>query len=431
MSARLGCFALLGVALAACTPTRLDLGENLDAGAAAPIVALAAGRHRTFAVRGDGRVFAFGTGAEGQLALAPDALPASCDVGAGAVACALVPVPTPTLDGADELALGLEHGCARRGGEVACWGLDLFGMRGVGATGDAPAPTPVAVAIDDAVSIAAGDWGTCAVHADGGVSCWGALLPAAVGRVAAELETCALDPSWALRFDLPFGGAATVPCATRPLRVPDLTSVARVALGRAHLCALRTDGSVVCLGSSELGQRGDGSTSGVSVSPVDAVDASVVAIDAGSAHTCVVQADEVHCWGDDRRGESGQQPAPTRCADGGGCVARPTLVAGFADLVVDRLAVGSHHACALSAGDAFCFGDAVGAGGAGETCELGPCRIPAVSTATGLAGPIAAGDAHTCAVTAAGGVVCWGSGAGGELGDGGGASSTSPVAVSF
>ena len=48
----------------------------------------------------------------------------------------------------------------------------------------------------------------------------------------------------------------------KPVEVQELTGVERLALGRMHACALRTDGTVMCWGNAQGGQLGDG-TSGI------------------------------------------------------------------------------------------------------------------------------------------------------------------------
>ena len=56
---------------------------------------------------------------------------------------------------------------------VSCWGLNYYGRLGQGEDYRAhylPAKVP---GIDDAVALAVGNYHTCVVHGDGGVSCWG------------------------------------------------------------------------------------------------------------------------------------------------------------------------------------------------------------------------------------------------------------------
>jgi alpha-tubulin suppressor-like RCC1 family protein len=83
---------------------------------------------------------------------------------------------TPTrvegVSGASQVAIGTSHGCAIvTGGRVQCFGSNELG--GLGSP-DRRARGPLFVdSVVDAVSIAAGDFGTCAVSRDGTLTCWG------------------------------------------------------------------------------------------------------------------------------------------------------------------------------------------------------------------------------------------------------------------
>src|SRR2546423_9352186 len=72
------------------------------------------------------------------------------------------------------LAAGLRHACAiRDDGTVACWGLNYEGQLGDGTSVDRTSPVPV-VNLGQAISIAAGEFHTCAIlGASGTVRCWG------------------------------------------------------------------------------------------------------------------------------------------------------------------------------------------------------------------------------------------------------------------
>ena len=129
-------------------------------------------------------------------------------------------------------------------------------------------------------------------------------------------------------------------------------------------------------------------------------------IAAGFAHTCVVTSTgRVGCWGGNAYGELG---------NGGGSLdlaSRPVEVKGLGSRVRE-ITAGGQHTCALtSAGAVACWGE-------NRLRQVGIAPTPDGRTPTpvGVAGlrsgirAIAAGSQHTCALTSGGGVRCWGSG---------------------
>lgn len=120
-------------------------------------------------------------------------------------------------------------------------------------------------------------------------------------------------------------------------------------------------------------------------------------------------ATDLWCWGQDNSLMNGLLSNGTT----------PWKVKGLPGDVVD-VAVGDYHACALvksgagSGGDVYCWGsNELGQLGQGYTnSTIGgkfvgshtPLRVGRISNVTALY----AEDRGTCAVTAAGGVVCWG-----------------------
>ncbi len=95
------------------------------------------------------------------------------------------------------------------------------------------------------------------------------------------------------------------------------------------------------------------------------------------------------------------------------------------------LALGGVHTCALTTADAVkCWGsNTFGQLGDGTTTpRLSPTNVPELSS--GVAA-VAAGISHTCAVTTADAVKCWGSNTFGQLGDGTTTDQHSPVGISL
>ena len=98
----------------------------------------------------------------------------------------------------------------------------------------------------------------------------------------------------------------------------------------------------------------------------------------------------------------------------------PVDVVGL-DTGVAALAAGGGHTCALTvAGGVKCWGrNDYGQLGDGQACGSGICPIPVdVAELTSGVSAIAADEEHTCAVTVNGTAKCWGVNLSGELGDG-------------
>lgn len=141
------------------------------------------------------------------------------------------------LDGVSAIASGGgSHTCALRNGQVYCWGLNDFGQLGVPTATLAQRPYAAAVASIDAVTaIGAAEGLTCAARPDG-VWCWGNTFGPGGTRVPSAKPLPVKGPA----------GAAA------------LTNVTSLAVGKNHVCALRSDATVWCWGLNARGQLGDG-----------------------------------------------------------------------------------------------------------------------------------------------------------------------------
>lgn len=176
--------------------------------------------------------------------------------------------------------------------------------------------------------------------------------------------------------------------------------VASVAVGRFYFCTLTTAGEVRCFGRNDKGQLGLGDTvDQINPTTVKGFDGPVTSIRAsmGGAYTCAVtKSGAVYCWGELPAGIVGADP---------GIAVTPLRVEGFEEAAVEVVA-GAAHACArLVSGKVACWGY-------GLTGEIGNGRgestsTPVLANITDVVG-LAAGRSHTCAIRSEGSVFCWG-----------------------
>lgn len=286
------------------------------------------------------------------------------------------------------------------------------------------------------IDVAAMQLATCGIDVGGRLYCWGSngggLLglgddngarvetsPVAVGTdtwidvEAGNLHACAIRADrrlfcWGVGQSGALGdGAERVNLA--PNEVAGEGQWSRVSPGDAHTCAIRTDGALFCWGEGEFGRLGQG-TEESSSSPVRVgTDSDWTEVSAGVQHICGIRGGALYCWGDSQFGRLG-------VADSLEPVPSPQLVDD--SRTWRTIAAGQFHTCAITdAAELFCFG--IGPRGQLGVPELNPLGLVQVE---GRFDVVATGWDHTCAVertdTALAGLRCWGGGTSGKLGIG-------------
>ena len=186
--------------------------------------------------------------------------------------------------------------------------------------------------------------------------------------------------------------------------------IAAVSTGSDFACALTVDGRVLCWGANDAGQLGNRTFRG-SPSPVEVsgLRSQAKAISAGYGHACALAGDgSVLCWGENAYGQLGNRDMKNS--------AEPVLVSGLGTKAT-AIAAGGGHTCALTAsGGVLCWGN--NASGSLGNNKTGNSAKPVA--VLGLDGPVialTAGGEHTCALTAKGGLLCWGDNSISQLGN--------------
>jgi alpha-tubulin suppressor-like RCC1 family protein len=265
----------------------------------------------------------------------------------------------------DSISVGADHACAVVDGGVKCWGSNEYGQLGYG--GGASAIAVEAIAPDSGVTqVSAGGFHTCALFAYGDIQCWGKNAEGQLGNGNWNDSYQATD----VVIDFQDG-------------LVDLVGATQISAGRYHTCAVVAEGGIKCWGDNSRGQLGvdsDSSYQAIDVVVEVEVDGDPTyppltganQIATGEYHTCAVVAEGgIKCWGDNKYGQLGSSPGE-----------QPNGVDpnwGFSYAPFDVLY----------------------------------SRAPL----TGVV-QVSAGFGHTCAIVAAGKVMCWGLNTDGQRGEG-------------
>ncbi len=363
------------------------------------VIAIAAGRFHSLALKSDGSLWSFGLNVSGQLGTVTNSGTNSAN-----------PSPIQVLTNVVAIAAGGSHSLALRSdGKLWTFGDNQFGQLGVATNvgTNAPNPTPQQV-LTGATAVAAGIAHTTVLRIDGTVWSFGSNEFGQLGR--------------------PTNSGTNNPNSS-PVQV--LGGVKEIAAGDNHSLGLKGDGSVWSFGLNEFGQLGNATNSG-STSPNSSptqVLTGIIEIAAGGSHTMAVESDgSLSTFGSNLQGQLGSatnsgtttpNPAPIHA-----------LVGLYPSNPATAIAAGGRHSLVLrSDGTLLSFGS-------NEYGQLGN----SVNSGTDVPNPqpvqvltdvkaIAAGTDHTMALKNDGTLWTFGSNLHGQLGFATNSGTTTPNPV--
>lgn len=371
---------------------------TLDDSGSDGFVQVSAGKEHTCAVTAAGTAYCWGSNEFGQLGAASDTV--KCMREDRPIECRRAPVAVATTLSFRLIRAGGAHTCAlATDGRVYCWGDNLRGALGDPAVRTSAAPNPV-VSSETFVDLSVGGNHSCALRGDGAAFCWGSNLDGQLGiatvgagaavptqtqtsqrfvsLAAGERRTCArlgdgTPFCWGAIWVTRQNGVEVTRSQGLPLRLVGAPVFAAIAVGSHTTCGVTPDDRAFCWEANPTGSMGDGSRTGSTIPKLVNTSLRFVRISVGAFHSCAIGEDGfAYCWGSDASGQLGVSPASL---------------------------------------DGRCGAPAA----AGTSCAVTPIRV----MGRRIYSEITAGQGdHTCALTLAGNIYCWGAGALGQRGDG-------------
>ena len=283
-----------------------------------------------------------------------------------------------------------------------CWGFGTNGQLGNGSSTTSYSPVPVSTgempAGGTVKAISTGESHSCVIASDDKPYCWGL-------NIDGQLGVANNDPK-------------NVPTAVMGL--PGNGTVKMISAGNNHTCAIAFNNNVYCWGLNTNGQLGD-STTLPKYMPTASVGGAlnnkmIISVSAGGYHTCAMDSFGIdYCWGLNDNGQLGDGTLTSKLTSSTVTTISPKAFSSIA------IGGGSNHICGTIIADtpteSYCWGaGANGVLGNGNTLES---SIPVL--VSDLIGDhlksISSNGYHSCGISVADKLYCWGINTNGGLGD--------------
>ncbi len=420
------------------------------------VAKVATGGLHSCALKRDGTVWCWGSGAYGKL-------------GNGDTADQHLPVQVSNVVDFVDIEAGFFNSCGiRHNGEAWCWGRGNTGQLGNGTTSDSNIPVQVSTITNWAKLTVNGIQGqVCGITKDGTAYCWGEGTNGKLGNggtgqqntpvavlkdtgsgswrdwidIDSELHnTCGVRRTgqaycWGVDADGQIGNGSATSTYNRPVAVSTYSDFKKIAVGSGSICGLRVNGEVACWGDDGSGELGNGpDITGDQASPVMTPLKNIIDIAAGldaflaisdtnvrpvikepvgtgkitnlDNAACAIKSDgTAWCWGQDTVGQLGNGPVLTASRT------QPSMVTDTGPWV--RLGIGGQGNenvnCGIkNDGTAWCWGDDTGGGLGNGSGITGAQSSPTKVTNDGPWSTISSGVDGACALKTDGTAWCWG-----------------------
>jgi len=406
---------------------------------------VAANGSHSCAVKNDHSLWCWGFNSQGQLGNSTTTSQSS-------------PAPVVADSNWIDLSLGLDHSCAiRDNGSLWCWGNNIQSQLGDGSSTNSITPKQIGEESNWS-NISLGNQFSCGIQTDTTTTsqtlwCWGKNDLSQLGHSPVDNKTpsqidvaidwtavsagdnhaCAINSSNQSLFcwgDNRYGqlGLNNTSHAAVPSKEFTQSKWLGVSSGGNHTCAVQDDDSLWCWGNNSTGQLGIGTTSHQPkpqrVNHIDELNWHSVS--SGKDHTCAIDSDFIgHCWGLNEFGQLGNGIAlNTDTAKRFDLSENWGSVDDNGDLKMGSIDSGALHSCGLKTDVFDTTSRTLWCGGINNFGQLGIGSTANQSAPVQIKGPsatlenwqyVATGHYHSCAITAAGALYCWGKNSHGQL----------------